>query len=58
MDPTETHRSFLDSNCGNVNPDSLPLVALPTATYENGAHCGKYVTITRTDTGKSINALV
>ncbi|GAA5993026.1 hypothetical protein JCM5350_004905 [Sporobolomyces pararoseus] len=45
-------------NCGKVNSDDTPLVALPTATYENGAHCGKYVTITRSDTGKSIQALV
>ncbi|GAA5877774.1 hypothetical protein JCM16303_000233 [Sporobolomyces ruberrimus] len=52
------YQNGVAGNCGNVNSDSTLLVALPTATYEGGAHCGKYVTITRSDTGKSINALV
>ncbi|GAA5827927.1 hypothetical protein JCM5353_007743 [Sporobolomyces roseus] len=52
------YQNGVAGNCGNVNSDSTLLVALPTATYEGGSHCGKYVTITRTDTGKSINALV
>ncbi|GAA5839412.1 hypothetical protein JCM11251_003971 [Rhodosporidiobolus azoricus] len=45
-------------NCGKVNPDSLPLVALPTNTYAGGSHCGQYVTIKRVDTGNTIKALV
>ncbi|KAM0750619.1 hypothetical protein T439DRAFT_380503 [Meredithblackwellia eburnea MCA 4105] len=45
-------------NCGTVHPDSLPMVALPTATYANGAHCGQTVSITRVSTGKTITALV
>jgi hypothetical protein len=48
----------LPKQCGTVNADSVYLVALPTNTYASGAHCGKYVTITRTDTGNSIKALV
>ncbi|GAA5820604.1 hypothetical protein JCM10212_004093 [Sporobolomyces blumeae] len=52
------YQNGVAGNCGQVNSDSTLLVALPTATYDNGAHCGKYVTITRSDTGNSIRALV
>ncbi|GAA5939756.1 RlpA-like double-psi beta-barrel domain-containing protein [Sporobolomyces koalae] len=52
------YQNGVAGNCGQVNSDSTLLVALPTATYDNGSHCGKYVTITRSDTGKQINALV
>lgn len=45
-------------NCGNVNPDSAWIVALPTATYAGGSNCGKQVTITRVSTGKTIQATV
>ncbi|GAA5880278.1 hypothetical protein JCM3774_002477 [Rhodotorula dairenensis] len=45
-------------HCGQVNSDDTLLVALPTETYADGAHCGKYVEITRTATGDKIQALV
>ncbi|GAA5910858.1 hypothetical protein JCM6882_003447 [Rhodosporidiobolus microsporus] len=52
------YQNGVAGNCGKVNSDSTLLVALPTNTYAGGSHCGKYVTITRTDTGDSIDALV
>ncbi|GAA5821269.1 hypothetical protein JCM3770_007390 [Rhodotorula araucariae] len=45
-------------NCGDVNPDSAYIVALPTATYSGGSHCGRKVSITRSSTGKTITAVV
>ncbi|GAA5871812.1 hypothetical protein JCM3774_000306 [Rhodotorula dairenensis] len=45
-------------HCGSVNPDSAYIVALPSATYAGGSHCGQQVTITRTSTGKTIQATV
>ncbi|TNY18664.1 hypothetical protein DMC30DRAFT_41578 [Rhodotorula diobovata] len=45
-------------NCGDVNPDSAYIVALPTATYAGGSHCGQKVRLTRTSTGKTITAMV
>ncbi|GAA5831357.1 hypothetical protein JCM11251_003996 [Rhodosporidiobolus azoricus] len=45
-------------NCGKVNSDSTPLVALPTRTYAGGKYCGQTVTIKRMDSGKTITALV
>ncbi|PRQ71608.1 RlpA-like double-psi beta-barrel-containing protein domain-containing protein [Rhodotorula toruloides] len=45
-------------NCGTVNPDSAMIVALPTSTYADGAHCGQTVQITRTDTGRTLLATV
>ncbi|KPV72333.1 uncharacterized protein RHOBADRAFT_5062, partial [Rhodotorula graminis WP1] len=38
--------------------DTDYIVALPTKTYANGAHCGKYVRVTRPSTGKSVVAMV
>lgn len=38
--------------------DTTPLVAIDAAMYDNGKWCGKTVAITRTSTGKTINALV
>ncbi|BGO93119.1 hypothetical protein NBRC10512v2_005408 [Rhodotorula toruloides] len=52
------YQNGVAGNCGAVNPDSALIVALPTATYANGAHCGQTVTITRVDTGNSIQAKV
>ncbi|KAJ8296737.1 Expansin-like protein 1 [Rhodotorula toruloides] len=52
------YQNGVAGNCGAVNPDSAMIVALPTATYANGAHCGQTVTITRVDTGNSIQAKV
>ncbi|KPV78609.1 uncharacterized protein RHOBADRAFT_51056 [Rhodotorula graminis WP1] len=45
-------------NCGAVNPDSAYIVALPTATYAGGSHCGQKVRLTRVETGKTITATV
>ncbi|BGP21891.1 hypothetical protein JCM10295v2_000768 [Rhodotorula toruloides] len=52
------YQNGVAGNCGAVNPDSALIVALPTATYANGVHCGQTVTITRVDTGSSIQAKV
>ncbi|GAA5880280.1 hypothetical protein JCM3774_002478 [Rhodotorula dairenensis] len=52
------YQNGVAGNCGQVNSDDTPLVALPTATYAGGSHCGQYVEITRTDTGNKIKALV
>ncbi|GAA6010336.1 hypothetical protein JCM10207_005180 [Rhodosporidiobolus poonsookiae] len=52
------YQNGVAGNCGNVNSDSTPLVALPTKTYAGGKYCGQYVSITRLDTGDSIKALV
>jgi len=40
--------------CGDTNPDSAIICALQTSVYDNGAHCGQYVLITNTKTGKTI----
>ncbi|BGP42396.1 hypothetical protein JCM10450v2_006490 [Rhodotorula kratochvilovae] len=53
---TYFYQNGVAGNCGKVNSDSTLLVALPT--NSGGSHCGKYVKITRTATGDSINALV
>lgn len=45
-------------HCGQYNSDSTKLVALPSAIYDNGSHCGKTVRITRVDTGKTVDAIV
>ncbi|GAA5965843.1 hypothetical protein JCM8115_003023 [Rhodotorula mucilaginosa] len=52
------YQNGVAGNCGKVNSDDTLLVALPTATYAGGSHCGQYVEITRSDTGKKIKALV
>ncbi|GAA5953348.1 hypothetical protein JCM8115_000502 [Rhodotorula mucilaginosa] len=52
------YQNGIAGNCGNVNSDNTLLVALPTATYAGGSHCGQYVEITRSDTGNKIKALV
>ncbi|KAI0186907.1 riboflavin-aldehyde forming enzyme [Xylaria flabelliformis] len=31
--------------CGETDNDGSPVVALNSASYANGAHCGKYITI-------------
>jgi len=38
--------------------DTDYIVALPTKTYANGAHCGKYVRVTRVSSGESVVAMV
>ncbi|PWN98286.1 hypothetical protein FA09DRAFT_297103, partial [Tilletiopsis washingtonensis] len=43
-------------HCSHYNSDSTPLVALPSAIYANGAHCGKKVIIHRGS--KSVEAVV
>ncbi|GAA5940893.1 hypothetical protein JCM10213_007996 [Rhodosporidiobolus nylandii] len=55
---TYFYQNGVAGNCGKVNSDSTPLVALPTATYAGGKYCGQTVTIKRLDTGKTITALV
>ncbi|EIM85072.1 riboflavin-aldehyde forming enzyme [Stereum hirsutum FP-91666 SS1] len=42
--------------CGNTNSDSDHIVALATADYDNGAHCGKKISITAN--GKTSTATV
>lgn len=44
--------------CGDTHSDSDIICALETATYANGAHCGKYVLITNTENGKTVKVLV
>jgi len=44
--------------CGNSNSDDVPLVALPTALYDNGKHCGKNVLVENTANGKTVVARV
>ncbi|GAA5853428.1 hypothetical protein JCM8547_002453 [Rhodosporidiobolus lusitaniae] len=55
---TYFYQNGVAGNCGKVNSDSTPLVALPTVTYAGGSHCGQTVTIKRLDTGNTITALV
>ncbi|GAA5986492.1 hypothetical protein JCM11641_005217 [Rhodosporidiobolus odoratus] len=55
---TYFYQNGVAGNCGKVNSDSTPLVALPTNTYAGGKYCGQYVTIKRVDTGDTIKALV
>eukprot|EP00918_Siedleckia_nematoides_P050084 GHVU01109628.1.p1 GENE.GHVU01109628.1~~GHVU01109628.1.p1 ORF type:complete len:283 (-),score=16.44 GHVU01109628.1:146-946(-) len=43
--------------CGTVHKDSDYVVAIQTAMYKGGQYCGKKITITRTSTGKSIQAV-
>ncbi|GAA5821045.1 hypothetical protein JCM3770_004350 [Rhodotorula araucariae] len=49
---------YTGGNCGDRNSDNAYLVALPTETYADGSHCGRNVRVTRTSTGKSIQAFV
>ncbi|GAA5842484.1 hypothetical protein JCM9279_005399 [Rhodotorula babjevae] len=51
-------QNSIAGNCGAVNPDSAYIVALPTATYAGGSHCGQKVRLTRVETGKTITATV
>lgn len=44
--------------CGTAHDDSFKLVALASGLYDADSHCGDYVTITNTDNGKSVTALV
>ncbi|SGY18826.1 BQ5605_C014g07483 [Microbotryum silenes-dioicae] len=48
--------------CGNWNADSVPLVALKASLYGDtgkvSKYCGRYVSITNTDNGKSVVAIV
>lgn len=43
--------------CGKANPDSAPLVALPSAMYSGGKHCGRKIQIVNLDNGKSVTAV-
>ncbi|KAK4055361.1 hypothetical protein OIO90_003199 [Microbotryomycetes sp. JL221] len=45
-------------HCGTVAQESDYVIALPTHTYANGAHCGKRIRLTRTDNGRSVTATV
>ncbi|KDE03589.1 hypothetical protein MVLG_05924 [Microbotryum lychnidis-dioicae p1A1 Lamole] len=45
-------------NCGQVNLDSTPLVALTTQMYSAGQNCGREVRICATDTSKCVDAVV
>ncbi|GAA5821839.1 hypothetical protein JCM3770_005557 [Rhodotorula araucariae] len=45
-------------HCGWYLQDTDSIVALPTKTYANGAHCGKYVRVTRVSDGASVKAMV
>ncbi|TNY20532.1 RlpA-like double-psi beta-barrel-protein domain-containing protein-containing protein [Rhodotorula diobovata] len=45
-------------HCGWWKQDTDYIVALPTKTYANGAHCGKYVRVTRVSSGESVVAMV
>ncbi|PWN42242.1 barwin-like endoglucanase, partial [Ceraceosorus guamensis] len=45
-------------HCGQVNDDNTPLVALTTAMYGGGNHCGKNVKITNKKNGKTVTAKV
>ncbi|SCZ91954.1 BZ3500_MvSof-1268-A1-R1_Chr5-3g08243 [Microbotryum saponariae] len=45
-------------NCGQVNLDSSPLVALTTKMYGAGQNCGREVRICATDTSKCVDAVV
>ncbi|GAA5863203.1 hypothetical protein JCM8547_002864 [Rhodosporidiobolus lusitaniae] len=44
--------------CGSYSSDDDKVVALPSATYNNGQYCGKKVKITRVSDGGSIHAKV
>lgn len=44
--------------CGWTNKDSDKVVALPTAVYGSGSHCGKTVHIKNTKNGKTATATV
>lgn len=44
--------------CGQVHDDNDLIVALYTSVYDNGAHCGKQVKLTNTDSGKTAMATV
>ncbi|KWU46453.1 barwin-like endoglucanase, partial [Rhodotorula sp. JG-1b] len=45
-------------SCGNVNSDSSYIVALSYSQVDGGAHCGRTVSITNNDNGKTITATV
>ncbi|KAL8281175.1 hypothetical protein RQP46_006533 [Phenoliferia psychrophenolica] len=53
---TYFYQNGIAGNCGNVNQDSTYLIALDSRMYDNGAHCGKTVTIH--GNGKTIQAIV
>jgi len=44
--------------CGKVHQDTDFVVALPTKAYDNGANCGRTVTIEDVSTGKTATAIV
>ncbi|KAF8507702.1 RlpA-like double-psi beta-barrel-protein domain-containing protein-containing protein [Gautieria morchelliformis] len=44
--------------CGHVHSDLDHVVALQTATYANGIHCGRSLTITDTKTGQTATGVV
>ncbi|SCV72797.1 BQ2448_4334 [Microbotryum intermedium] len=45
-------------NCGKVNLDSTPIVALTTEMYGSGQNCGREVRICATDNSKCVDAVV
>ncbi|KAM0748658.1 barwin-like endoglucanase [Meredithblackwellia eburnea MCA 4105] len=44
--------------CGKVNPDSALIIAQDSRMYNNGANCGRSITLTRTDNGASVTAVI
>lgn len=62
--PTNTGHAtwFLQHNtagaCGTVHQDSDFVIALDSAVYDNGAHCGKTVKLTNLDSGATTTAIV
>ncbi|KAG6848642.1 hypothetical protein H0H93_015296 [Arthromyces matolae] len=44
--------------CGKVNADTDLIVAIPTALYASGSHCGKKVQITDVASGVTVTATV
>ncbi|KDE07409.1 hypothetical protein MVLG_02276 [Microbotryum lychnidis-dioicae p1A1 Lamole] len=45
-------------NCGSVAQDSDKVIALPTAMYSGGSHCGQKIVITRVSNGAQVTATV
>lgn len=45
-------------HCGTVASDDSKVIALPSAMYADGAHCGQQIKITRVDNGATVVATV
>ncbi|GJJ09292.1 hypothetical protein Clacol_003514 [Clathrus columnatus] len=44
--------------CGQKHSDNDFIVALETTEYANGAHCGKTIAITDSNSGKTVNGVI